>query len=618
VREGVTTRDRPAEPDPEKLKEIHDDPKVKAERDALEQDIKSLPSEQQQRMRENIEKFEKRAALQEPPMKPEEVAKTLREIKLLVETPDRPDQPLNKAERISVADQVLQHAADPTSIDQGANNTCSVTTVEARMFSKEPSKAAEMIRELSINGSYVTHGQPPVTIKLDREKLKAGSEESNNPPKDNERSHASKIFQEGAIAVSHERHGVTVRDSSGKVVAEYPPGSVEYRKGEPDPGGKPPDDTGEQLIDKKTGKPIQDADRHDIHGPCLDDDHIIDTYNDITGSEPPERGVYLVNENWVVGEGKHVERVKTEEDLKKQLEEAKGPPSKFPIIVGVNTGQEPFFTDSGGGDAGGSGGGHVVTITDYDLTTGLVKMDNQWGKASDHPMTVHDLHRAMLKTGDAVKQLEKDVAKNRADGVVDRSKELELLRLKHGTGQMSDAEYDKHVIFIAQQAVKEAKDHGGYLDPTTQEELQAAIKSIENGKNGESRMQQVRFGVNADVVKRIADEDNPHVGDIALPADYNSKDMAALAVQIHDAKGWLSDDEKAVYKILEGKSPEEIAQMEKAFQDKYGKPMDKYLMSFMDEPDKVRVLLAKAHGQAAQVTPAPAAGMTPPVGPPPR
>jgi len=620
VREGVTTVDRPAEPDPAKLKEIHDDPKVKAERDALEKDIKNLPPEQQERMRQNMEKFEKRAALQDPPMKPEEVAKTLREIKLLAETPDRPDQPLNKAERINIADQVLKHAADPTSIDQGNNNTCNVTTVEARMFTKEPSKAAEMIRELSINGSYVSHGKPEVTVELDRNKLKAGAEESNNPPKDGDRSHASKVFQEGAIALSHERHGVTVRDDNGKVVKEYPPGSVEYRKGEPTSGSKPPNDSGEQLIDKKTGQPIKDSGGKDIHGPGLDDDHIVDTYNDITGADPPERGMYIVDKNYVAGDGKKVEKVSSEEDLKKELEKAKGPPSHFPIIVGVNTAQEPFFTDSNGGAAGGSGGGHVVTITDYDPRTGEIKMDNQWGKSSDHTISVHDLHVAMKNPADAIKELEKDVAKNRADGVVDRGKELELLRLKHNTGQMSDAEYDKHVIFVAQQAVKEAQKNGGYFDKQTQQELQGALKSIHDGKNGETRMQEVRKGLDGDIVNRIEKQGSNFVGDIKLPDNYATKDMEAEADKIHDAKGILNDDEEAVYKALANKSPEEIKQMEDAFQKKYGVSMETYMMSFMDEgkeQDKVRALLAKAHGTPIPDSPAPVPGVTPPTGGPP-
>jgi hypothetical protein len=621
VREGTTVVDRPAEVDPEKLKEIHDNPAVKRQREQLEQNIKGLPPEQQERFRKNVEDFEKRAASANPPLKPEEVAKTLHEINLLVDTPDQPGQPLNKAERINVADQVLQHAAHPTSIDQGKNNTCNVTTVESRMFTREPSKAAEMIRALAIDGEYETNGKPPLTVKLDREKLKAGSEESNNPPKDGQRSHASKIFQEGAIAISHERHGVKVRDDNGKVVAEYPPGSVDYRKGEPQAGAKPPNDTGEQLIDKKTGQPIKDANGNEIHAPALDDDHIVDTYNDISGAEPPERGVYLVNDKYVAGEGKHVERIKSEEELKKKLEEAKGPPSKFPIVVGVNTGQEPFFTDSEGGDAGGSGGGHVVTITDYDPKTGEVKIDNQWGRSSDHSISVHDLHRAMMPTGDAIKELEKEVQKNREEGHIDRAKELELLRLKHQTGQMSDAEYDKHVIFQATQAVKEAKERGGYLDRQTQEELQGAIKSIENGKNGERRMQEIRKGVDGDVVKRIADQDSPFVGDIDLPPDYATKQMQAEVDAIHDAKGILNDDEDAVYRALEGKSPEEIKQMEELFQKKYGMKMEDYINSFMDEgpeQEKVRALLAKAHGNPIPASPAPAPGVTPPPGPPPK
>src|SRR5262249_11436928 len=56
----------------------------------------------------------------------------------------------------------------------------------------------------------------------------------------------------------------------------------------------------------------------------------------------------------------------------------------MPVVVFVNTGEEPFLSDSKGLHAGAVGGGHFVTITHYDKDTGQVSFDNSWRQESDH------------------------------------------------------------------------------------------------------------------------------------------------------------------------------------------------------------------------------------------
>jgi len=70
----------------------------------------------------------------------------------------------------------------------------------------------------------------------------------------------------------------------------------------------------------------------------------------------------------------------------------------FPIIMAVHTNKQPFWADSGGKAAGGSGGWHVITITGYDSCTQVVSIDNQWGSDVGHQghngIHLADLYRA--------------------------------------------------------------------------------------------------------------------------------------------------------------------------------------------------------------------------------
>lgn len=70
----------------------------------------------------------------------------------------------------------------------------------------------------------------------------------------------------------------------------------------------------------------------------------------------------------------------------------------LPIVMAVHTNKQPFWADSGGNAAGGSGGWHVITITGYDSGTQVVSVDNQWGSDVDHQghFGIHlaDLYRA--------------------------------------------------------------------------------------------------------------------------------------------------------------------------------------------------------------------------------
>src|SRR5262249_23807100 len=107
-------------------------------------------------------------------------------------------------------------------------------------------------------------------------------------------------------------------------------------------------------------------------------------------------------------EKKHaVVHVHSDEEMKQALAQLKQE-GKLPVIISVNTGNEPFWTDSGAGAAGGSGGGHVVTVTDYDEKTGIATMQNQWGSFSSHDVSAHDLFLATKSPADNIAELEQE------------------------------------------------------------------------------------------------------------------------------------------------------------------------------------------------------------------
>jgi hypothetical protein len=157
-----------------------------------------------------------------------------------------------------------------------------------------------------------------------------------------------------------------------------------------------------------------------------------------------------------------VTRVKSEQELNEALAQAKKD-GKMPLIVTVNSNLEPFWTDSGGGTAGGSGGRHVVTITDYiDGTPAKVTIDNQWGKGADHdatkPLSVHDLYQAIGSKEHATSELEKDVKEARDAGRPDTYKELDLARLKFEEGEITLDDFDKEVIRLAKEVAEMPDD----------------------------------------------------------------------------------------------------------------------------------------------------------------
>ncbi|MGH9552819.1 MAG: hypothetical protein ACRD3W_25795, partial [Terriglobales bacterium] len=309
---------------------------------------------------------------------PKERAQTYFELSRMLQY--NPDAPLSAKQRAWVAEQLMMQIADPTIIDQGSHSTCNVTTVEERLAIRNPSEYAKMIADSVVTGKYVTANGNTIdamdigALQRDGEANKAWTQSvaaNNSDLKDDgDRSFASKIFQEIAVNILLSQSDMdpvrtgTAVPGSWKLVSQF---GTEVLVG---PGG----------VTKPFGG-LYGADLTYI-------------YNEITGTDEsgfvfqkgshtgigPLQALTDVDGRIINPSGapyRDYKSVFSESMFVYQLEQAKLN-GKLPVIITVDANQEPFWTASGNGAAGGSGNGtaevagHVVIITDVDMSGAMI------------------------------------------------------------------------------------------------------------------------------------------------------------------------------------------------------------------------------------------------------
>lgn len=420
----------------DKFDDAHADPRVEKDKLLDQADAHITDPEKRAKFHEDLQRFEERARAQN--MSPEEQAKFYHQVSRLLEAQDNPDNdklPKEK-DRAKLAEQIMSHAANPAQIDQGNHGSCGVAAMESQMYTKSPSEAAKIVADVATTGSFT--GADGKKVTPDSSLIPADAQARKDEKKDGERDYASQIFQDSAISVVY--------------------GS--YKRVEPDPNKRPPDN----------------GDRHQPRGslqtaegtPGLTPDELRRINEKIAG----DRNVIPILEGNNVNEGDGQVHVNSEAELKSKLQELKEQ-GRLPAIILVNSNHEPFLTDSGkgaGAPKAGSEGLHYVTITDYDPKTGAIKLDNQWGKDSDHTsVTTQELFLATKKgemTPESVKDLQKVVDENRKNHTQNAMLELELARAKHNLGlYKNEAEYEAELTKIMVDARirwKAAEDNGTF------------------------------------------------------------------------------------------------------------------------------------------------------------
>jgi hypothetical protein len=441
-----------------------------------------------QKFRQDMAKFEERTKK----LPASETVDTYKQIERLFQA-DGP-RILVSDERLRLAQEIMSHAATPTSIDQGAHNTCNITTVECVAFTVKPSEAARLITDIALTGKYQARDYG--TVHLDASLIAPDAEASIYPPQAEKRTHASQIFQIAAVNLHYEGHSFQYVDAGG-CYHNVPPGKLKYEQ-TPPPSQTATQlqtmpsfpDTGERLKDTSTVPAafVMDKDKP-VQAPELTDTDIADICNKITGKQV----TYLVNEHFACGDNPaSVCRFETQEQMEKYIHDAYVG-GHMPIIIKVDAFEDPFLHDIGGDiniplNEADPQGWHVVTITDYDPVKKSVSIDNQWGPDHDHldnSISTFDLFRAtrpasyeepsngvidslyykLVDRDGTEQELQRTVDWDRKHDTIDTRKEFELLRVRHLKKEISDGQYLDQMQATFETAVKrwnEQKNSGKF------------------------------------------------------------------------------------------------------------------------------------------------------------
>ncbi len=355
----VSDSGRKALLNPEKLGNLLSEVKSKrpAETAALHQAIKetllknaenAIPdAKKREEFAQKMEAFEKRAAARNMPES--EVLGTLLQIGRVLD----PNNNLEHGNKSVLARSMMSNAADNTNIDQGGHNTCNVTAMQCRLYAQEPSIPSRVIADIAVGGKFVTaDGTIVKPMNLDPD-----DEAKHDPPPDGARNYASQLFQLAAINAYWNRQDTM---PGGKTVGK---GNIQYAQTK----------EGECLLDVSVDPPQRvKFNTIDAGQPWLDIFRISEICAQLSGKPPENFGI----KRWFLSrETEGVSEVVTLSGFKERLSKYKEQ-NAFPVLVEVDAAKPPF------GDGKGYGP-HVVTITDYDPQTGLVSVDNQWGKWAD-------------------------------------------------------------------------------------------------------------------------------------------------------------------------------------------------------------------------------------------
>ncbi|MDZ4834926.1 MAG: hypothetical protein SGJ27_14205 [Candidatus Melainabacteria bacterium] len=405
----------------------------------------------------------------------QEIDKAYKHVERLLEAES--NKGVTKPEREVLAQQILLQTANPTRIDQGNHNTCNVNSVECRIYTREPSHAARMVADLALNGEFVAADGNTVV------RLNPGPVDWNGTKAsvmDGLRSYASELFQVCAVNVHYVKEGKGIR----------------YEQIKPVHGNE--DDTGERLYDFSKSDPLIEKQ------PNLDDNALIGIYNSITGNS--EDSFVFCHKSYVCGSDKELVTVSSEANLLDKLQST--PLSHYPLIFGVHTANDPFWTDSTGGTAGGaggdSGGGHFVTVLAFKPgPPPSVVLDNQWGSKRDHVdevtnLSVRELYFAMRPPHLAVDELDRTLTQDRNHGQRNAWRDLELQRMKAMYHLSEPKTIEMDVINVIAERLNKNSNADDWERAAGKERLEVVLSCLPKENVMRIRQEQFRVGLISD------------------------------------------------------------------------------------------------------------------------
>jgi YD repeat-containing protein len=366
---------------------------------------------QKQRFDKLVQDFESRAKA--TGLDRNQMALTYHQINRLMKA--GPDAPLSVAERVRLSEQLMHEAAYPQLIDQGTNPTCNVATVENRIFTRQPDKAAQLVVDVATTGKYTTADgtlidltRVPGALRPDAEANRAMQNSFDQMAMhdiklDGKRNWAGQIFEQTAANVKWAR----------TPELHLKPGDVLlYTKQE----GKEVSRLMKYSVDSN-GKFqwAQIKDSPEIRSPELTDIH-----NQITGGN--DRDFVMVGPGRSVGNPGEAIQINSQAQFEHTLRDMQAK-KNFPAVLMVDARNEPFKKWIGGD--GHTSAWHVINIQDIHSDSSgrmLVDFTNQWGVRANHmgvnAVSARELFEASkLNANGAPNAAERSMSRPELDGV---------------------------------------------------------------------------------------------------------------------------------------------------------------------------------------------------------
>lgn len=299
----------------------------------------------------NMREFERRA--RSSGLSESEIAQTYQQAtRLLVASDSAHARPRN--ERVRIAEQLMMHAADPSTIDQG-HLCCNVTTVEDRLFRIKPSVASEVIATTALTGQWTAADGK--VIRINPQSLEPGTDEQRDLPSDNHRSEASKMFQVAAL------NDIGQRRNPPQYFQQRAHGTQQEIDG-----------YWSDASGRFTG---------DFQG--INSQGITQLGHRLGGTSEP----FVLMNSRVPRDHSGLVSFSSAEQLGQILSQFKQ--RGEPAVLVVNA-YDPIFLPRN--PQIGARVNHVVSITDFDSSSNKVFVDDQHGKRRDHWVELDDLYRA--------------------------------------------------------------------------------------------------------------------------------------------------------------------------------------------------------------------------------
>lgn len=329
--------------------------------DAIKTHEPPLTDAEKKSFKDNETKFEDRAKADH--LTPEQVAQTYEQTAKLLKAKN--GKVADGHDRVILAEDVMKHAADPTTVKQGQHETCNMTTVAQREYTRDPAKMAEMVTTTALTGEW--KAPDGKTIKIDNQSLVPGKSERNENRDTNERSYATQITN---VVMMND---VTQRREPPQYYAQGPAGAG---------------DNGERIYNRfndpssAVQQTVTDSHGHQTTTPMKRPDvtnaEIAAEAQRLSGG----REFYLNGSNQ--GNGNGTFHARTQEEFEQHLKQMKDQ-HQFPGIVTVDSGDQPI-----GCGGQGSPNDHVVCVTGYDEKNHTVEIcdpadgnSKRWVKAED-------------------------------------------------------------------------------------------------------------------------------------------------------------------------------------------------------------------------------------------